>query len=88
MGDFLDGQLQVQLVDIVERHLMAISAEDYKLVSDYHRTVTVTRTRLLPYHNVGVVLQRLQELRDSLLPKLCQLVLLRLNSRVWSSNHV
>lgn len=36
MTDFFLRQLEVELVDIIERHLVPVSSENHKLLSNHH----------------------------------------------------
>ena len=66
---------------------MPIPSENDQLIVDYHRHVAVPRTWLLPHHDVGVVMQRLEELGVGFLAEVSQPVLL-LHLWVGITNHV
>jgi hypothetical protein len=58
MAHLLDCQLQVELVDVVEGHLVTVTSEDNKILVDDDRTVAVSCTGTFPYDDIGVILKR------------------------------
>lgn len=80
------GQVEIKLVDIVERHLVPVSSKNYQLVVQHHCTMSVSRAWLLSNYQVWVVLKRCQELWLSLFSKLCQSVWIWLPTRI--TNHI
>jgi hypothetical protein len=88
MRNLLLCQFKVEFVNVVEGHLMSVSPKNDQFLSNHHRTVSVPGARLFPYHDVGVVLERLHELRDRLLPEISQFFFRDLHLWVWVPNHV
>lgn len=64
MMQVLYRQLQVQLVDVVEGHLVPVASEHHQLLPEDHRTVAVPSAGLFADDDVGVVVERLEELGD------------------------
>ena len=52
----------IQLVEIVETHLVTISAEEDEFGAHHDSRVTIPRAWTLASHNVGIVHERLHEL--------------------------
>lgn len=80
------GQVEIQFVDVVERHLVSISSKNYQLVIQHHWTMTVSCTWLLTNHQIWIIFQRGQKFWMSLLSEFCQSVRIRLSTRV--PNHI
>jgi hypothetical protein len=46
------GQVEIQFVDVVERHLVSISSKNYQLIIQHHRAMSVSCTWFLTNHQI------------------------------------
>ena len=80
--------MKIKLVDVAERHLMAISPEYYEFSVQHDAGMPIPSTRLFADDQVGVVFQRLQEFRMCFLSKLGEFSFRNFLLRVRISYHI